>query len=214
MIHPASPLLLLILPLGAAPQAPADPPPATVEVPPSQKPPLPIAELAERIRQALCPGNDPRFYRTEYFDRRPSVNLKGEGLWRGYRLVFSSEVDVYLTDEDPRPDRLPDPFPIREYVEVVLFPETPDLPAGTRDAILWTGFTSLTFVKAVDMGTGLGCHWYARMHLWEQEDLRWRLRLQGGDDRHALAREAQGIRDRGGMTRNSMVGRVDRPPPK
>jgi hypothetical protein len=60
------------------------------------------------------------------------------------------------------------------------------------------------------MGTGLGFHWFGRMHLWEQDDLRERLALVGGDDRRDLAVAGASVKDEGRMTANSMACRMDR----
>ena len=48
------------------------------------------------------------------------------------------------------------------------------------------------------------------MHLWEQDDVRERLGLGGGDDRYNLAVVGGSMKDEGGMTAHSMASRMNR----
>lgn len=165
-------------------------------------------KLAELARLALCPTQATNAFTIEYVDRAPFVEV---GLARsGNRIVFSKEVIRDLTDPDPSPRRAPPMVRIREYIEIVVFPITEQVPADARDTIPWSGFTSFYHVQPVDMGTGFGFRWFGRMHLWEQDDLRERLRLLDGEDRHALAVAGGSVKDDGHMTANSMACRMDR----
>jgi hypothetical protein len=165
-------------------------------------------KLAEQVRLALCPTQRTNAFTVEYIDSAPSVEV---GLGRsGCRIVLAQEVFKHLTDPDPSPTRSAPSLRIREYIEVVVFPEHHGLPTNSCDLIPWSGFTSFYHLQPVNMGTGFGFHWFGRMHLWEQDDLRERLGLVGGDDRHALAVAAGSVKDDGRMTANSMAFRMDR----
>ena len=58
------------------------------------------------------------------------------------------------------------------------------------------------FKKAVHLGRGMGLDWYARATLSDQEMLRERLALEGGDDRLALLTDAIFVQDKGSFTHN------------
>jgi len=164
--------------------------------------------LAEYARLALCPTQATNASTVEYIDSAPSVEV---GLERsGCRIVLAKNEYRYLTDPHPSSRHAGPALAVKEYIEFVVFPEHQALPTNSCDLISWSGFTSFYHLQPVDMGTGFGFHWFGRMHLWEQDDLRERLRLVGGDDRHALAVAAGSVKDEGGMTANSMACRMDR----
>ena len=176
--------------------------------------PLPVPALAERVRRALCPTQRPGYYAIEYVDARPSVSVEGR---EGHRTVLSVQFVKYLPDSHPRamqarspqgPDagtvHAPPAVNVKEFVELVVFPLGDRDCHGFAGLVPWSGFTSMYHLQSVDMGTGLGYHWFGRMHLWEQDCLRERLGLTGGDDRLELARQGLAVKDQGGMTANSM----------
>jgi len=165
-------------------------------------------ELAEYARLALCPAQVTNAFTVEYIDSGPSVEI---GLGRvGCRIVLGEHFYKYLTDPNPSCRRAGPALSVKEYIEFVVFPEHLELPTNCCALIPWSGFTSFYHMQPVDMGTGFGFHWFGRMHLWEQDDLRERLGLIGGDDRLALAVAGGSVKDNGGMTANSMACRMDR----
>jgi hypothetical protein len=163
------------------------------------------AEIAEQARIALCPTLHPESYRVEYVDAGPSVWVGTAG---GFRIVISKEFDWDLDDPFPSPTRRNPFIRVREYIELVVFYSDQALPIDVKERIGWSGFTSRFYLEPVDMGSSKEFRWFGRMHLWEQEDLRGRLHLVGGDDRLALAHKGRSVKDRGGMTSNSMEMRL------
>jgi len=171
----------------------------------------PVHILAEQARQALHPPAKPLQCKITHLDTNASISIEG---YHGYRIVFSEYFTKYLPDPDPSPIRLSPSTNIEEFIEIVLFPLEDETPSGFANLIPWSGFESMYHVQPVDMGDGFGFHWFGRMHLWDQDDLRERLGLIGGDNRRELATVGLSIKDPGNMTANSMACRMDRFKPK
>lgn len=167
-------------------------------------------DLVNRIKHALCPEMVPDFMAIEYFDDELSVHLLGDLKNIGFQIVLSEKAEFFLSEPNPDPHRFPKGMEVKEYIEIILVPLSFEVPEDICQRLPWADFTSVYHLHIVDMGTGHGFRWYGRLHLWEQDDLRERLKLVGGQDRKALMEFAQKVNDRGGMTRNSVNGRMDR----
>lgn len=166
-----------------------------------------VPALAERARHALCPTRFPDAFTVTHVDLEPTVPV---GEQRGYRIVLAKSVVKFLSEPRARPTVPPPSTNLTEFVEMVLVPTGQEPATGLAARIPWSAFKSMYHLQTVDMGTGLGFRWFGRMNLWEQDDLRERLGLVGGDDRRALAEGGLAIEDPGQMTRNSMRSRMSR----
>lgn len=167
--------------------------------------------VAESIRRVLCPTQRPDSFKVKHVDTNASVSIDER---MGYLIIISKQVPMCLPEANPSPTRSPPSMDVTEYSEIILFPVDQILPNDLTNRLPWVGFTSIYNVQAVDMGTGLGYHWFGRMNLWEQDDIRERLHLNGGDNRQELANHGLSVKDRGRMTANSMACRMDRFKPR
>jgi len=166
--------------------------------------------IAEQARRSICPSRFPNQSPVEHVDSDPAVHVGEKGEFFGYRIILSIIVDKPLPEPYPSPDMPGPALPVKEYLEIVVFPADQSVPPDTKDTIKWLGFESKYHLQTVDMGLGFGFHWFGRLHLWEQDDLRERLGLVGGEDRQALAKAGLAIKDPGGMTANSFACRMNR----
>jgi len=149
----------------------------------------------------------PDAFAVHHVDSEPTVAINQ---WNAYRIVISKLVRKDLPNPNPSP-RGPTPFTnLTEFVEIVLVPMNQHSPPDLTARIPWSDFNSMYHVQSVDMGTGFGFRWFGRMNLWEQDDMRERLGLVGGDNRRALAEQGLTVQDKGNMTRNSMQCRMRR----
>lgn len=167
-------------------------------------------ELVNKIRLALCPTMVPNYIEIEHVDSELSVRFSGTYCPIGYQIVLSEKNEFYLSEATLDPHKFPTPFKVKEYIEIILIPENISIPEDAANILQWVDFVSIFHLQVVDMGLGYGFHWFGRVHLWEQDDIRERLRLVGGQDRLQLMEMGMKIRDRGGMTSNSMKCRLDR----
>jgi len=145
----------------------------------------------------------------ERFDAAPSVVVDAR---EGYRLIQRKGQKEYLdlerrqraySEEELRNAK----FAMRyRHLELVVF-QGREIPTGAVRKIGWTEWEDELpyFKKVVHLGQGMGMNWYAKATIFDQEQLRQALKLQGGDDRLALLTDALLVEDVGTMTRNSCV---------
>lgn len=137
----------------------------------------------------------------------PTVQL---GAYKAYRLVLQKSRKEYLDLPQQGPSNPADydkyKFVLRYWhIDLVVFPENlKELPSQIKDKISWLKLEQEQFVKPVYMGKGLGFEWFVNMTLYDQEYLRDKLGLEGGDDRLQLLVDGLFVEDKGSWTRNSV----------
>lgn len=132
------------------------------------------------------------------------------GSVRGWRVVLRQTVKVYTSlpqqqKSAPRAEDADWPHVFRHcHLEVVAF----DAAAGVRpqDVPWQKDLAQMHSVRAVDLGGGMGFHWFARGEVFWTDWVRAKLGLQGGDDRVAVLVEALAVKDEGSQTANSAAG--------
>lgn len=189
-------LLGLILGLHTSHHANAQPPEVSVVET------LPSKDVADRLVAVS------KAWKLQACDEQPSVQVEG---YRGFRIVLRRSWKHYanLSQQvtQPRPAELEDPGEARhEDWEFVLIPLLPKRArAELKTKIPWQESNSPYHTRDVCLGEGLGYVWYTRGTLYGQEEVRTKLKLDGGDDRLQLAMDGLLVKDEGTNTGNSCL---------
>jgi hypothetical protein len=150
------------------------------ELPVPSERPADLASAPEWVRAAEAAHSRPAVVQ---WDREPSVEMNRR---KGFRLALRRETGCAALAKDERGEvQLR-----REYqsCELVVFPTAADQPPLDAARLPWTRWIDEASEprKTVHIGRGMGFEWYAHTNILEQEFLRRKLRLEGGDDRLAL----------------------------
>jgi len=162
--------------------------------------PTPLKQLAGQI-QAVMPN-----WKLHKVDKQPTVILNGD---RGYHLVLRRSWKHYLEAslQQLATAQREGPFEMRHTDwEFVLFPlQTRKKPATLMAQINWQRSKSPWHTRNIWMGQGHGYSWFTHSTIFDQEFVRDKLSLSGGDDRIRLAIDGMMIEDEGTMT-GTMTG--------
>ena len=160
-----------------------------------------LAEVSKAIVEAM-PG-----WEVVQCDKEPTVNVKSH---KGYRVLLRKGRKKYINVGQrvlPLHERDQLKFVIKySHIDLVLFPAKKRLPRDTKSHIRWKDVEQEYHTTAVYLGEGHGFRWFGHTTIFWQDSLRRKLELTDGDDRLQLAADGLGIKDKGTMTANSVIG--------
>lgn len=144
-------------------------------------------------------------------DREPGVRV---GATQGRRMLLRRTRREFIGALSQTAGSAPTPDGTNEdqfvthftHVDLVVFPANEDLPQDAAGKTPWRDVEQEHFVRAVDMGEGMGFRWFARTTLYWQEQIRDKLDLDGGEDRLQLLAGGLFVEDNGHHTANSVAG--------
>lgn len=156
---------------------------------------LPIEQAAARLDEVL------RFWEVQSVETTPRVVVGGTA---GYRVMLRHEWQDWVGGGQSGIGA--QPVTRRNYVEFVLFPLAgAKPPPGVKARIQWRTRCRGEHTRRVCLGSGFGYLWLADAPLYLQHVAREGLGLVGGDDPLQLLADGLFVRDRGKITRNSVM---------
>ncbi|MCA9198582.1 MAG: hypothetical protein KDA87_13635 [Planctomycetales bacterium] len=161
-----------------------------------------VPELAEKILAAVPESQ----WTLHACDSQPSVLFEG---LEGYRIVLRHawkefEETPQQAEVAPHADRGPFRWRHRDW-QFILFARNEKIDPAWRDKLPWLEDVSQTnvHVRPVFLGQLSGYAWFSLAAIHDQERLRAKLKMEGGDDRIALLVDGLQIDDAGSGTSNS-----------
>ena len=159
----------------------------------------------EWIARKIIAVSPAETWRLHQSDDQPSVSING---CRGFRIMLRRTWKEFTGAAQQRASVSPDPdAPVINHDvdwEFVLFPQQAgDVTADFKSRISWDDNNSPYHTRDIYLGEGHGYYWFSRSTLFDQENVRTKLGLHGGDDRIQQLVDGLTIRDAGTMTSNT-----------